>query len=406
MLYKIGAAGLMLCAAATSLRADSDVYLLEVPNYSWYAGCFGTACGNLMGFWDRHGFPDFYTGPTAGGVAPLDDSGGTGIRSMWASKSGFDGRPPDKPGHIDDYWVRYNNDFDYSYQSTRPDPYLTAGRPEHAPDCIGDFIGLSQKKWVNMNGECDGNIDAFSFVYWDTNGNRRVDYTETLPSGAPAPDIQSGLREWTKFRGSDAEVFTQLVDFNPRTPPGKGFIFEDVKREIDAGYPLLVFLQDYNEFSRAFTNDVPQMPRGNPEIHGMLVYGYQEYPDLGVNYVYCRTSWASPDGSYYAWTSHPWVPGANLSVRGVIGYRPRPKIHRIQRTGGEIMLAWQGPSALLHDALAQTTTPLHRYQVEKSNSLTGGTWMPVSTPTTELETTFASSEQRAFFRVRLLEPSE
>src|SRR5687768_17198106 len=157
----------LVCAAALSLRADSDVYLLEVPDYSWYAGCFGTACGNLMGYWDRHGTADFYTGPTAGGVAPLDNwSTNVGIRSLWANRAGFDGRPADQPGHIDDYWEFYINDGIYSYQDTDPDAYARLGRPEHAPDCIGDFIGLSQRKWTNMNGECDGNIDAYSFVYW------------------------------------------------------------------------------------------------------------------------------------------------------------------------------------------------------------------------------------------------
>src|SRR5688500_6405180 len=127
----------LLCAGALSLRADSNVYLVEVPGYSWYAGCFGTATGNLMGYWDRRGLADFYTGPTAGGVAPLDNAGSNvGIRSLWASKAGFDGRPADQPGHIDDYWTRYASDGDFSYQDTGPDPYLTAGRTEHTPDCI------------------------------------------------------------------------------------------------------------------------------------------------------------------------------------------------------------------------------------------------------------------------------
>jgi hypothetical protein len=396
----------LVCAGATSLRADSNVYLLELPDYSWYAGCFGTATGNLMGYWDRHGLADFYTGPTAGGVAPTNNSGpNVGIRSLWASKAGFDGRPADKPGHIDDYWRRYASEGDYSYQDIAPDPYVTAGRPEHAPDCIGDFIGLSQRKWTNMNGECDGNIDAFSFVYWDTNGNRRVNYTPTNAAGEAVRDIQSGLREWTRFRGLDADVFTQLVDFNPRTPGGTGFTFEDLKREIDAGYPLMVFLQDYDEFYRVFTG----MPRGNPEIHGMVVYGYQEFPEFGINYVRCRTSWGSGDNAIYAWAPNPWVqgPGVNLSVRGVIGYRPKPKVTRIERAGADVTISWQGPSSHVHDALAQTTTPVHRYIVEKSSALSGAPWTVVGSITTDLSSTFAAENAgTVFYRVKLLNHGE
>src|SRR3954469_9832969 len=112
---------LFLCftSLAFPLRADVDVYLLDVPDYDWYAGSPGTASGNLMGYWDRHGLPNFYTGPTADGVAPLtSNEANAGIRSMWASSAGFDGRPFGQFGHMDDYWLKY--------ESTAPDPYVTA----------------------------------------------------------------------------------------------------------------------------------------------------------------------------------------------------------------------------------------------------------------------------------------
>ena len=88
MLSRIGAVCAIFCISSLSLRADSDVYLLEVPDYSWYAGCFGTATGNLMGYWDRHGLPDFYTGFAGGGLAPLRDAtiDDQRIRSMWANR--------------------------------------------------------------------------------------------------------------------------------------------------------------------------------------------------------------------------------------------------------------------------------------------------------------------------------
>src|SRR6059058_2252521 len=104
---------LLLAAMAVGQRSVAQTltnfYLREVPDYTWYGGCFGTASANLMGYWDRHGFADFYTGPTAGGVAPLDNCGTNyGIRSIATSKAGLDGRPMNKPGHIDDYWTSYD----------------------------------------------------------------------------------------------------------------------------------------------------------------------------------------------------------------------------------------------------------------------------------------------------------
>src|SRR5687767_10525608 len=201
------------CVALPSFASQS-VQILDTPDYAWHAGCFGTASGNLMGYWDRHGFPNFYTGPTAGGVAPLDAYGeNVGIHSLWTSQAGLDGRAIDEPGHIDDYWTFYNS-ASYSYESTAPDPYVTAGRAEHAPDSICDFIGSSKNAWVDLDGECDGNIDAYSFNFWDKQGGRRVNFT---PPGN-IPDIQSGWRAWTEWRGNKASVFSQLAEFNPEKP--------------------------------------------------------------------------------------------------------------------------------------------------------------------------------------------
>jgi len=212
------------------------------------------------------------------------------------------------------------------------------------------------------------------------------------------------LREWTRFKGFDAEVFTQLADFNPMTPAGKGFTFEDVKREIEAGYPFMVFLQSYNQFQRT----VQGVAGVNPEIHGMMVYGYQEFqlPDGNFSYVRCRTSWGTGDNVIYAWTSDPWVAGI-LSVRGVIGYRPKPKVMRIQHDGAQITISWQGPSAQVRHALAGTTTLAHRYAIEKSSALAGAPWTTVGSITTDLSTTIpADGDAMAFYRVKLLGPEE
>jgi hypothetical protein len=391
----------LACGPTLRLAADAEVYLLDVPDYHWHAGCFGTACGNLMGYWDRHGLPDFYTGPTAGGVAPLNDSGANnGIRALWASQAGVDGRPTDRRGHMDDY---YDN-----YEWTLVDRYARSNWVEHPPDCIGDFIGLSQRKWTNMNGECDGNIDAYSFVYWDATGNRRVNYTPSADAGQPARDIQSGLRAWARWRGYDADVFTQLADFNPQTPAGKGFTYEDVKAEINAGYPVMVFLQNYSQLSRPLSG----MPRANPVIHGMTIYGYEEYPDYGIRWVRVRTSWASGDGfPPPPWDATPWVSepssGVYLSVRGVIGFRPHPKIRTISRAGNSVTLTWDGPSSQLYDALNGTTTAVHRYVVERATTPNATTWTRVAPPSPNRALTFADCcDGAAFYRVRLLHPGE
>lgn len=388
--------------SAVSSRGDADVYLTGTPDYEWHAGCFGTATGNLMGYWDRHGFTNFYSGPTGGGLAPLNSAGGNnGIRSLWASSTDYDGRPSNKPGHMEDYNV--------AYESTAPDPYVTAGRAEHTPDCIGDFIGLSQRKYSNQNGECDGNIDAYSFVYWDTNGNRRVNFSPTN-GGGPTRDIQSGLREWTHWRGSEAEVFTQLVDYNPHIPAGRGFAYEDLKAEIDAGYPVLFFLQANSQFSR----NLGAMPKANPAIHGVMAYGHLSRPAEGIGQgVRVRTSWGSGDDYIIEWGSLDPMGIAfaeglpTFPVRGVIGYHPRPKILQVTRNGANVTLRWEGPASQLYDAIADHTTSAHTYQLQRATSLAPGNWKNQGSPTTNTVLTFSeAASENAFFRLRLLLPGE
>ena len=393
----------LLSASPWGVWAQQQSLLVGVPDYNWDYGCFGTACGNLLGYWDRHGLGDFYTGPTGGGVAPLDSSGpNAGIRSLWASQAGFDGRPSDRPGHLDDYWNPTGGTGNWGYESTAPDPYVTAGRTEHTPDCIGDFIGLNQKKWTNMNGECDGNINGFSFVYWDLRGSKRLNYVPSAVAGSPARDIQSGLRAWAKSRGYEADVFTQLTDFNPHVLSGKGFSFVDLKAEIDAGCPVLLFLQDFNESYRSFS-EPPAMSRANPEIHGMLAYGYEEDAAFGVQWVYYRTSWASGDGYYSQWNAGVWQAG--MPLRGVIGFHPKPKIRSATRNSGSITLRWDGPSSQINSN--GVVIPVHSYQVQRSASLTPPVWQPVGSPTTDRALTVPDEGgETAFFRIRLLRPGE
>lgn len=379
-----------LMAATAGLSAAENVYLTGVPDYQWYGGCYGTCTGNLIGFWDRHGLPDFYTGPTAGGVAPLDDFGAhREIRGLWTSKAGRDGRPGDEPGHEDDYVVEF--------ESTADDPYLASGQPEHAPDCVGDFIGLSQKKWVHLAGECDGNIDGYTFVYWDKSGSRRENFRPDETAGLPAIDVQSGLRDYARHCGYFADTFTQLADFNPEiTGPGTGFSFADVRAEIDAGYPLIVQMQGRNTYHRAMGT----MLRANPEIHAMLIYGY--YVTGGKQYVRVRTSWGSGDNVLHEWRDMSWV-GQSLPVRGVLGFHPRPQIVASERAGDRLTLRWVGPDAEVFDATTAETRRAHWYVVERATALAPDQFVEVSPPTTAREWEGSSCcPGSVFYRVKLV----
>ena len=113
----------------------AGINILTVPAFNWVFGCSAVSGAMIAGYYDRMGWPNMYTGPTNGGVMPLNNSswptwsdGYTTYPNcpLIASKNGVDGRTT--RGSIDDYWVQY--------ESTAADPYITNGWTQHTwGDC-------------------------------------------------------------------------------------------------------------------------------------------------------------------------------------------------------------------------------------------------------------------------------
>lgn len=131
---------------------------LAVPTSTWTYGCSATSAGMLFGYYDRNGYPDMYTGPANGGVAPLENLG-QGIYtpiasacSIIATQNGFDGRTA--RGHVDDYWI--------SYGSEGPDPWVGNWSEHTWSSCTADYMGTNQWKWDynNSDGIVDANTDC------------------------------------------------------------------------------------------------------------------------------------------------------------------------------------------------------------------------------------------------------
>ena len=228
-----------------------SVIIADVPGYDWSFGCSPTSASMMAGYYDRTGRPNIYTGPTNGGVAPMDNSswGSVVINGetrkqcpISATRNGVDGRST--RGHVDDYWVKVN--------SMDPDPYITNGWTQHSwDDCTADFMYSNQYSYQR----CDG---ATGFIV-DTTG---------LPIKVQAdwnfPDGLYGLSQFFISRGySVADYYTQFV--YPYGSNTKGFSFTQFKQEINAGRPVLIQLLG----------------------HTMLGYGY----DDASNTVYLHDTW-------------------------------------------------------------------------------------------------------------------
>jgi len=221
--------------AAPDPDAAAGSKVLPVPAYAWSFGCTATSAAMIAAYYDRTGFTNVYTGPTGGGVMPLDSSAwlqwtdGSGDRydqcPLTASRLGLDGRTT--RGSIDDYWVAYG--------SGAKDPYITNHWAQHTwGDAIGDYMKTSQSAYNNSDA---------STVY----------YCWTSTAGPLTCDGMENYEEIVRRDGTygqklfyEARGYTVGDCYNQRTDNyGGGFTFALYKAEIDAGRPVMIQLDGH-----------------------------------------------------------------------------------------------------------------------------------------------------------------
>jgi hypothetical protein len=227
---------------------ESAVLLNNVPAYDWSFGCSPTAAAMMAGYYDNNGYPSVYTGPTNGGVAPMDNSiwGSAWINGeerklcpLSATRQGLDDRST--RGHVDDYWVVSGHN--------GPDPYVTNGWTPHPyDDCTGDFMKTNQAAFNNSDG-------STIFTFW-------VD-------GGPYGEVNEGdgcygLKLFFESRGCTVMNFYNqyIYGYNGNT---KGFTFSQYCDMIDRGRPVIIQVAG----------------------HSMLGMGY----DISTQKVYLRNTW-------------------------------------------------------------------------------------------------------------------
>ena len=206
---------------------------LPVPAFDWSFGCSATSGAMIAAYYDRNGFPNMYTGPTNGGVMPIDSSvwpdwvdgaGKTyGQCPLTASHLGLDGRAT--RGSIDDYWVAYG--------STAPDPYITNHWTEHTyGDAIGDYMRTSQSAFGNSDG---------STVFYNYSTKATPLTCAEMAANNITIDGTYGRKLFYETKGyTVTDCYNQKTDNN-----GGGFTFAMYKAEIDAGRPVMLNLDGH-----------------------------------------------------------------------------------------------------------------------------------------------------------------
>jgi hypothetical protein len=219
---------------------ETGISILPVPAYDWSFGCSATSAAMIAAYYDRTSYPDMYTGPTNGGVMPLDNSvwpdwyDGYEWRNqcpLSATHNGLDGRAT--RGHVDDYWIRYG--------APGPDPYTANGWAEHtAGDCTGDY--MKTNKWF-------GTVQGFNYdggtVFYNYPSGAPL-YAATMEAGGiHVYDGGYGFKLFYESRGYAVTTMYNQYIRGAGSNPSLGFTYDQYKSEIDAGRPVMIHVQGH-----------------------------------------------------------------------------------------------------------------------------------------------------------------
>ena len=232
---------------------DAAVMLSNVPAYDWSFGCSATAAAMMAGYYDNNGYPEIYTGPANGGVAPMNNSiwghaiingEDRALCPLSATRQGLDGRTI--KGHVDDYWINAGNN--------SPDPYI-GNWPQHEyGDCTGDFMKTNQSEFGNSDG---------STIY--------VYYVGGSPfTGTEGSDGNYGLRLFFESRGAIVLGYYNQYIYGHEGST-QGFTFENYKEQIDAGRPVILQLAGHSVLGLGY-DDASQ----TAYVHNTWDYGLSE----------------------------------------------------------------------------------------------------------------------------------
>lgn len=225
--------------ATVSAVTEGDIVKISgVPAFNSSYGSSAIAGAMIAGYYDRTGYPNMYTGPTNGGVMPLENLTDWGWGSyecpLSATKNGLDGRTI--RGHVDDYFVATN--------TNGPDPYDGNWTEHTIGDCTGDYMKTS--KWFpNSSNEpiFAENINkdgAAVFILSSAGDPVTASYLEGTTYNQY--DAGYGLKLFFESRG-----YTVTNMYNQYINPYKtsGFTYEQYKAEIDADRPVMLHLSGH-----------------------------------------------------------------------------------------------------------------------------------------------------------------
>ncbi len=277
-----------ITAVLPSDRIEDTNVLNNVPAFNWSFGCSATSAAMIAGYYDRIAYHYMYSGPTNGGVMPLNNSfwpdwvdsdGDTRHQCpLSATHNGLDGRSTE--GHVDDYWEYYGQ--------PGPDPWEGNGTEHTHDNCTGDFMKTNQ--WINPGQNF--NVDG-STVFYNYENGLLLSYTEMENYGIHTEDGGYGIKLFYESRGyTVTEMFNQHI-LGSAHPPIYGYTYDQYKAEIDAGRPVMIHVEGHTMVGIGYNDDATNLmyihDTWDYNLHSMTWGGsYSGMKQIGVTIVHLQ----------------------------------------------------------------------------------------------------------------------
>ena len=241
-------------------------------------GCTPTALGMLLAYYDIYGYNGKDMSTLIGGVLDVDSRGTSPDGNI------YDMSDPStlanfiaSKGYADRFYKQKDPQVEFDYSFT---PSGNLNTDDF--DSLADYIGTGQAGRNNADTLTStwydftlASIQSSSQTY-EVNGKQLPIYYE---------DFLYGLSQYVESRGyylDDKATATTLCDTAVYASGNKGkFTFEDIKKEIDAGRPVLIHLKN-----------------AAGAAHTVTVYGYSDQDEIIFDDTYrtgCRMEW---NGTY------------------------------------------------------------------------------------------------------------
>jgi hypothetical protein len=222
--------------AATKTKSNGDVVLANtMPKAEYMYGCMPTSIGMLLGYYDLYGYNGTKMTNLISGTVALNSRGTDGDKYDMDAFDTVLGKAIASTGYVKRFYgTTPEEELPYTYKGSTTDLNTSEW------DCIADYLGTGQYWRGNTDkSTTETQNNTLNDLYTKNYSSGTLTYgsiTRTIPWRSIS--MLYGLDLYVQSRGYSLDR-NNTASFNVDTNGGS-FTFEDFKKEIDAGRPVIV----------------------------------------------------------------------------------------------------------------------------------------------------------------------